>query len=164
MQAEQPWYIGLRSEALAKVYLTRRNDLIISQPQAQGAGGLDIIVTITKDGNFSGRMFGVELKATASSSELIQQDDFFKLKNRSWNNYFKCFKDLPFPMCLFFFTLDNDKGYYRWILEPIIKDRNNVILKYNESEELKNLNDQEIDNMITMVNSWYDNKSNLIQV
>ena len=83
MQTEQPWYIGLRSEALAIVYLTRRDDLIVSQPQAQGAGGLDIIVTITKDGNSSGRMFGVELNATASSSELIQQHDFFKLKNNA---------------------------------------------------------------------------------
>ena len=49
----------------------------------------------------------------------------------------KVFKDLPFPVCLFFFTLDNDKGYYRWILEPIIKEGNNVALKFNENQELK---------------------------
>ncbi|MEY3402926.1 MAG: hypothetical protein AN487_18975 [Anabaena sp. CRKS33] len=162
MQTEQPWYIGLRSEALAVVYLTRRDDLIVSQ-QKQGQGVLDFSVTITKDGNYTGRIFGVEVKATVSSSELIQHDDFFRLKNNKDKNL-KVFKDLPFPVCLFFFTLDNDKGYYRWILEPIIKEGNNVALKFNENQELKNLNDQEIDNIIAMVNNWYDHKSNLVSV
>lgn len=160
MQTEQPWYIGLRSEALAVVYLTRRDDLIVSQ---QKQGGLDFSVTITKNGNYTGRIFGVQVKATVSSSELIQDDDIFKLKNQEYNNL-KNFRDLPFPVCLFFFTLDNDKGYYRWILEPIIKEGNNMSLKFNENEELKNLNDQEIDNIIAMINSWYDHKSNLVPV
>ncbi|AFZ25961.1 hypothetical protein Cylst_3846 [Cylindrospermum stagnale PCC 7417] len=160
MQTEQPWYIGLRSEALTKVYLTRRDDLIISQPPQKDAGGLDFLVTITKDGNYSGRIFGVQVKATASSSELIQQHNFFKLKNIKYN--IKSFKDLPFPLCLFFFTLDNDKGYYKWILEPIVKDGNNAALKFNENDELRNLNDQEIDNIIAIVNNWYDHKINFV--
>jgi hypothetical protein len=73
-------------------------------------------------------------------------------------------RDLPCPVCLFFFTLDNDKGYYKWILEPIIKDHNNVALKINENEELKSLNDEKIDDIIAMVNNWYDHKSNLIKL
>ncbi|WP_413172655.1 DUF4365 domain-containing protein [Anabaena azotica] len=162
MQTEQPWYIGLRSEALAVVYLTRRDDLIVSQ-QKKGEGVLDFSVTISKDGNYTGRIFGVEVKATVSSSELIQHNDIFKLKNNKYN-HLQVFRDLPFPVCLFFFTLDNDQGYYRWILEPIINEGNNVSLKINENEELKKLNDQEIDNIIVMVNSWYDHKSNLVQV
>lgn len=162
MNNKQPWYIGLRSEALAVVYLTGRDDLIVSQ-QKQGQGVLDFSVTITKDGNYTGRIFGVQVKATVSSSELIEHDDMFKLKNQEYNKL-KNFRDLPFPVCLFFFTLDNDKGYYRWILEPIIKEGNNVALKFNENQELKNLNDQEINNIIAMVNNWYDHKSNLVQV
>jgi hypothetical protein len=161
MQTEQPWYIGFRSEALAVVYLTRRDDLIVSQQQKDT--GLDLLVTITQDGKSSGRMFGVEVKATASSSNLIQHDSIFKLKNKRYNNL-NVLRDLPFPVCLFFFTLDNDKGYYRWILEPIIKDHNNVALKINENEELKSLNDEKIDDIIAMVNNWYDHKSNLIKL
>jgi hypothetical protein len=161
MQTEQPWYIGLRSEALAVVYLTRRDDLIVSQQQKDT--GLDLLVTITQDGKSSGRMFGVEVKATASSSNLIQHDNIFKLKNNQYKNL-QSLRDLPFPVCLFFFTLDNDQGYYRWILEPITKDENNVALKFNENDELKHLNDQQIDNITAMVNSWYDHKSNLLKV
>lgn len=163
MQTESNWYVGLRAEALAKVYLTRRDDLIISEQQ-QGAGTLDFLLKITQDGKYSGRMFGIEVKATASSSDLIQEQEFFKVKNKKYNFNISFFKDLPFPMCLFFFTVDNDKGYYKWILEPIIKDHNNVALKINENEELTLLNDEEIDNIITIVNSWYDHKSNLIKL
>ncbi|XHR84343.1 MAG: DUF4365 domain-containing protein [Gloeotrichia echinulata GP01] len=161
MQTEEPWYIGLRAEALAMVYLTRSDDLIVSQQQKDQ--GLDLLVTITKDGNYSGRIFGVEVRATASSSELIQRHDIFELKNYRYNN-FQNLGDLPFPVCLFLFTLDNDKGYYRWILEPIIKERNNVALKLNECNELKTLSEEEKNNIIAIVNSWYDNKSNLIKV
>ncbi|MEA5579301.1 DUF4365 domain-containing protein [Anabaena sp. UHCC 0451] len=163
MQTEQPWYIGLRSEALAVVYLTRRDDLIVSQQEKDKDTGLDLLVKITKDGNYTGRIFGVEVKAIVSSSDVIQHNDIFKLKNNKYKNL-KVFRDLPFPVCLFFFTLDNDKGYYKWILEPIIKDGNNVALKFNENEELKNLNDEEIDNIIAMVNNWYDHKINLVEV
>jgi hypothetical protein len=161
MQTEQPWYISFRAEALAIVCLTDRDDLLVSQQQKDKDTGLDLLVKITKDGNYTGRIFGVEVKATVSSSELIEHDDMFKLKNQEYNKL-KNFRDLPFPVCLFFFTLDNDKGYYRWILEPIIKEGNNVALKFNENQELKNLNDQEIDNIIAMVNNWYDHKSNLV--
>jgi len=132
MQTEQPWYIGLRSEALAIVSLTRRDDLLVSQQQKDKDTGLDLLVKITKDGNYTGRIFGVQVKATVSSSELIQDDDIFRLKNQEYNNL-KVFRDLPFPVCLFFFTLDNDKGYYRWILEPIIHEGNNMSLKFNDS-------------------------------
>lgn len=103
MQTEQPWYIGLRSEALAIVSLTRRDDLLVSQQQKDKDTGLDLLVKITKDGNYTGRIFGVQVKATVSSSELIQDDDIFKLKNQEYNNL-KVFRDLPFPVCLLFIT------------------------------------------------------------
>lgn len=80
--------------------------------QQQKDAGLDLLVTITQDGNYSGRMFGVQVKATASSSNLIQHDDIFRLKNNKYKNL-QSLIDLPFPFCLFLFTLDNDQGYYR---------------------------------------------------
>jgi hypothetical protein len=39
-----------------------------------------------------------------------------------------------------------------------------VALKINENEELKSLNDEKIDDIIAMVNNWYDHKSNLIKL
>ncbi|MBN3906792.1 MAG: DUF4365 domain-containing protein [Nostoc sp. NMS1] len=155
METTAPWYIEKRAESLAIVYLTRRDDLIISQPTLDK--GLDFLITITKDGVSSGRLFGVEVKATVSTSGLIQHNDIIKLKTNI-NTYF--FRDFPFPVCLFFFTLDNDKAYYKWILEPNINESNNVCLIFNENKELKKLDDEEIANMISRVNSWYDQRNN----
>ncbi|AFY33572.1 DUF4365 domain-containing protein [Calothrix sp. PCC 7507] len=160
MQIEQPWYISLRAEALATVFLTERDDLIVLPQQKDK--GLDLLVTITKNGNPSGRLFGVEVKATASSSELTQDNENYNLRKNGFNST-NFFRDLPFPVCLFFFTLDNDQGYYKWILEPIVKSQNNIGLHLNESDELKKITDKEIANIISLVNSWYDNKSNLRQ-
>lgn len=158
MQTEQPWYIGLCSEALAMVYLTRRDDLIVSQAQKNTAG-LDFLVTITKDSMYSGRLFGVEVKAKISSDSLTQNGEVFKLKNSHSHQSF--LRDLPFPVCLFFFTLDNDQGYYRWILEPIIKPDNNLGLKFHDNNELKKLDDQAIDNIVSLVNNWYEYRNKL---
>ncbi|MEH2461737.1 DUF4365 domain-containing protein [Nostoc sp.] len=159
MNTAAPWYIEKRAESLAIVYLTRRDDLIISHPTPEK--GLDFLITITKDGISSDRLFGVEVKATVSTSELIQHNEIYKLKsNRDKNTNF--FRDLPFPVCLFFFTLDNDQAYYKWILEPN-NDQKNVGLNFNENDELKKLHNKEIANIISIVNSWYDYKNNALR-
>ncbi|MCC5607045.1 hypothetical protein LC612_09665 [Nostoc sp. CHAB 5834] len=43
---------------------------------------------------------------------------------------------------------------------PNIHDQNNPGLNFNENNELKKLNDKEIANIISRVNSWYDQKNN----
>ena len=57
----QPWYIGERAEALARVYLTRRPDLLVKQEEADY--GVDYIVEITKNNRPTRRIFGVLVKA-----------------------------------------------------------------------------------------------------
>ncbi|MBD2246028.1 DUF4365 domain-containing protein [Nostoc sp. FACHB-888] len=157
MKTTAPWYIGRRAESLAVVYLTRRDDLIISQPTLNQ--GLDFLITITKDGVYTGRLFGIEVKATDSTSNLKKHNDILKLdKNRL--SRLENFKDLPFPVCLFFFILQNDQGYYKWILEPKIDGEKQVKLHFNEDDELKNLDDKEIANIISSINSWYDHRNN----
>ncbi|MDF2386496.1 DUF4365 domain-containing protein [Nostoc ellipsosporum NOK] len=75
-------------------------------------------------------------------------------------NRVELFEDLPFPVCLFLFILENDQGYYKWILEPKINEQNHVSLHLNKNDELKKLDNQEIANIISLVNKWYDNKNN----
>lgn len=157
MKTRAPWYIGRRAESLAIVYLTRRDDLIISQPTPNQ--GLDFLITITKDGVYTGRLFGIEVKATDSTSNLKKHNDILKLdKNRLIR--LEKFKDLPFPVCLFFFILENDQGYYKWILEPKIDGEKQVQLHFKEDDDLKRLDDKEIANIISSINSWYDHRNN----
>ncbi|MFN6514055.1 MAG: DUF4365 domain-containing protein [Nostoc sp. CreGUA01] len=157
MKTRVPWYIERRAESLAIVYLTRRDDLIISQPTPNQ--GLDFLITITKDGVYTGRLFGIEVKATDYTSKLSKDNDILKLDKERLNRLEK-FQDLPFPVCLFFFILEEDRGYYKWILEPQINEQKQVSLHFNENDELKKLDDKEIANIISIVNSWYDQRNN----
>ncbi|MEW6491928.1 MAG: DUF4365 domain-containing protein [Cyanobacteriota bacterium] len=154
MATKEAWYIGQRSEALAVMYLTRRDDLIVSRQKEEH--GLDLLVTLIKDGGYRGRLFGVQVKATASTPKLIQRDDSVEIKLDL--EPLQSLAELPFPVCLFFFTLENDKGYYKWILEPILEGQNNSKLFFNKSNSFKKLTDEEISNIISSVNSWYDSR------
>jgi len=155
MATKEAWYIGQRSEALAIMYLTRRDDLIISR-QKEEERGLDFLVTLLKDGGYSGRLFGVQVKATVSTPKLVQRDDIIEIKSAL--KPLQSLAELPFPVCLFFFTLENDQGYYKWILEPVIEGQSNSQLFFNKSNEFKNLSDEEIDKIISAVNNWYESR------
>ena len=155
MATKEAWYIGQRSEALAIMYLTRRDDLIVSR-QKEEERGLDFLVTLLKDGGYSGRLFGVQVKATVSTPKLVQRDDIIEIKSAL--KPLQSLAELPFPVCLFFFTLENDQGYYKWILEPVFEGHKNSKMLFNGSNEFKKLTDDEIGNIISAVNSWYDSR------
>ncbi|NER52786.1 MAG: DUF4365 domain-containing protein [Symploca sp. SIO1B1] len=152
MATKEAWYIGQRAESLAMMYLTRRHDLVVSRQQEEQ--DLDFLVTLLKDGAQTGRLFGVQVKAIVSTPKSTQFDDSIEIKLALEQN--TLLPELPFPVCLFFFTLGNDQGYYKWILEPVIQSQPNFQLLLNQKNDLKELNDEEIGNMISVVNSWYD--------
>jgi hypothetical protein len=152
MATKEAWYIGQRAEALAIMYLTNRDDLIVSRQQEEN--GLDFLVTLLKDGNYTGRLFGVQVKATVSTPKLVQNDDIIEIKLDL--QQLQSLAELPFPVCLFFFTLENDQGCCKWILEPVIEDQKNPKLCFNKSNNFKKLTDEEIDNLVSAVNNWYD--------
>jgi hypothetical protein len=155
MATKEAWYIGQRSEALAIMYLTRRDDLIISR-QKEKDRGLDFLVTLLKDGGYRGRLFGVQVKATVSTPKLVQRDNIIEIKLNL--DSLQSLAELPFPVCLFFFTLENDQGYYKWILEPVIEGQNNSKLFFNNSNNFKKLTGEEIGYLISAVNSWYETR------
>jgi hypothetical protein len=155
---KEAWYIGQRAESLAIMYLTRQNDLIISRQQDDY--GLDFLVTIGKEGSYSGRLFGVTIKATVSASRIIQHDNTIKIPPNLKS--FQFFTELPFPVCLFFFNLEDDRGYYKWILEPVVEEQSHQKLIFNQSNKFKNLTDEEIDKIISAVNRWYDSRKSAL--
>jgi Domain of unknown function (DUF4365) len=152
---EQAWYIEQRAESLTVVYLTRRNDLIVT-PQPKGYG-LDFLVAINQEGSYSGRIFGIQVKATVTTPKLIEHDSdiVIKLNLSSINSV----AELPFPVCLFFFTFNNDQAYYKWILEPVTEAQNNLKLQFNQSQVFKKLTNEEIEKIVSAVNNWYDSRS-----
>lgn len=144
-------FINERAEHLAVVYLTRRQDLVIERMTADY--GLDMLVTILRDKLPTGRVFGVQVKGQdkAFKDDIQEVSLSFTRKETSY------FQELPFPVCLFLFTMEDDKGYYRWIKYPV--GESNQVLRSIEQDRWHPLDEQEIGQIVDDVKAWYDAKS-----
>lgn len=149
MTRAQPWYIGERAEALARVYLTRRPDLLV-KPEHKDYG-VDYIVEIMKNSRPTRRAFGVQVKARVAPIVVGAESSrtTFRFVPDSW------MAEIPFPLCLFVFTMENDEGFYQWVVDPIITT-DGPKLHLNVHTELRRLDDTALDHIVEQVNSWYD--------
>ncbi len=143
-------FIDERAEHLAVVYLTRRQDLVIERMTADY--GLDMLVTILRDKLPTGRVFGVQVKGREKAFKDIQEVSLsFTQKETDY------FQDIPFTVCVFLFTMEDDKGYYRWIKYPV--GESNQVLRSIKQERWHPLDEFEIGMIIDDVTAWYDAKS-----
>jgi hypothetical protein len=148
----EAWYIGQRAESLAIMYLTRRQDLTVSHQRDDY--GLDLLVAIMVREQHSGRVFGVNLKASISLPNSVKRGHTIAIPDENIQII-----EFPFPVCLFYFTMEDDKGYYKWLLEPVLTEANSTKLQWNSGHEFKKLSDSEIHKIVSQVNRWYDARS-----
>jgi hypothetical protein len=144
---EQPWYYEERAQSLALMYLTRRKDLVIKKQQDDY--GLDFLVTILHNEAYTGRIFGIEV---VSALDLSKVTRFTKYQEALYN-------DIPFPICLFFFSMSDDKAYYRWIKKPVTEAKNWPYLELSQSQTLVSLTNRELERIINEVNMWYEKRN-----
>lgn len=146
----QEWFVGERTLALAMVTLTRRDDLVVMNAP-QGVG-LKFIVYITKEkGERSVRQFGVFLRGTKSPVTVSHLDKVLRPTMHS----FLGIGQFPYPVCLFHFTMDDDKGYYTWVAEPTVTDEGPRLLMH-ESAHCRRLDRRALDEIVGKVDRWYD--------
>lgn len=153
MATTQAWYLEERAEALAMVHLTRRDDLRVRWQQTEN--GIDLLVEILKSGQPSGRLFGLLLKAQVSA---INGNAFEKSFLPEDGDY-PWIDGIPFPVCIFFFTMQNNAGYYRWLTEPVVTAEGGPKLRATGSVSLEKLTSETLDHLIHKVNNWYDSLS-----
>ena len=153
-----------RAKALLTVNLTSRDDLAVEEVAADS--GYDFIIRIVKDGSLTNRMFAAEVKASVrgDNAPTVQ----FPTRQLVY------YKDIPFPVCLFFFLMSNDKGYYRWLVEPTITlGQPKLSFRVDEQalgakerkfvtfgpEEFAELNPESLGHLVGSVNAWYDERA-----
>ena len=157
MADKEPWYMGLRAESLLMVHLTRRDDLVVRVTRSDDTG-LDCLVTITRDHRDTGRVFGVILKASRSlRPSVVPGDAGYKLPVKLRPETIP--KDVPFPLCLIVFSMDDDQGYYRWIKRPILNPSGQANLRLHEDERFAKLDSDAIDTIVQEVVDWYQARS-----
>ena len=145
--ATQPWYLAPRAEALAVVILTRRDDLRVERNVFDH--GPDLLVSILRDGALTGRQFGIELKGRVSGARPPRVDA------RTLRGERERYHDVPFPVCLFLFTMIDDSGDYRWIVEPRVEN-GEARLEVGARLGYEELSDAALDGIVRQVNAWYD--------
>lgn len=157
MRVTESWLIAQRAIQLAIVYFSRRNDLLITQPP-EFDYGVDLLVSIPQHGQLTGRLFGVQIKASRhlQVQPISVGKNAYKIKVSTP----EVPKDLPFPLCVATFNMANDAGYYRWLLEPIVEP-DNVTLSFNTKDIFKQLTKEELDIIVEQVNQWYEKRSEL---
>jgi hypothetical protein len=150
MAKEELWYVSQRSEALAIVYLTRRDDFTVAKAPNPETG-LDFLVTIGAQDRPSGRLFGVVLQPLLSRDLPEEESEMIRLPRSPIPSFVA---DLPFPVCCFRFVVDRDYGYYCWLMEPIV----GAGLLVRGGGNFKRLTNVSLEGLALAVNAWYDDR------
>src|SRR4051812_22100120 len=104
----QERFIAERVRALAVVYLTRRDDLIVTEETADI--GIDLWVTLNLEDKDGHRKFGVELRGVRTAVTAAHANNVLYPSMQNMLRY----GPFPFPVVLFFFTMDDNEGWYTW--------------------------------------------------
>lgn len=145
------WFITERARALAVMYLTERDDLLIT-PAGKDVG-LEYLVSLTKkDHRPSLRQFGVVLRAALRPTT---EDRLAKLLRPTMRS-FQHIEEFPYPVCLLYFTMQDNRGYYTWVAEPTLTDDGKPRLQSHAAASCKLLDRPALDQIVSQVNAWYD--------
>ncbi|HWG45085.1 MAG TPA: hypothetical protein VN688_20110 [Gemmataceae bacterium] len=148
---EQEWFIVERGRALARMHLTRRDDLIVTE--AGKDVGLDYLVYITKaDEKPSVRQFGLALRSTRNA---VTEEKLSKVLRPTMQALLRV-GDFPYPVCLFSFTMEDNQGYSTWIAEPVLTEDGKPRLRMHSAASCTKLDRAALDRIVNQVDAWYD--------
>jgi Domain of unknown function (DUF4365) len=143
MKKDLDYFIDKRAEDLAVMHLTRHPDIRIER--CTDDVGLDMLATIVRDQHPTGRMFGLQVRGQDRAIATLKE-----IALASPLPDFKYLNEFPFPVCELFFTMEDDRGYYRWIKSPT---------RQTSGQTWNVLDHAQLEQMFTSVNCWYDEKS-----
>jgi hypothetical protein len=148
-EEKQEWFIAERTRALALVALTRRGDLAVRS--AAPDTGLQLTVSITKDNAPAVRQFGVRLIGTLRPEDDADRDQAIRAAAKALLRA----GAFPYPVVLFHFTMEGDRGHYAWVAEPVVEDGAPRLLTH-ESPRVHELGRATLDDIVARVDGWYD--------
>jgi hypothetical protein len=146
----QQHFIAERARALALVYLTRREDLIVTEETTDV--GVELWVTFNLEDKEGHRKFGVELRGGWAA---VTPDSANKGLYPSMQKMLR-YGPFPFPVVLFFFTMEDSKGWYTWVAEPLVSSGGGFEIVPHGEASCRPLNTEAIDEIVEAVDRWYD--------
>ncbi|MFI5459600.1 MAG: hypothetical protein ACHRXM_29600 [Isosphaerales bacterium] len=152
-------FIEQRARILAMVQLTSRDDLRVSDLQVigdfPGHEEFDLIVRLLSGTERGQKYFGVKLKGT--NEVLSSAQDATRYLSSIDDEDAK----LPpsksgFPLILVVFSMQNDKGFYCWRIEPVIDKEHQPRLKMHNDFVCRPFGRAALGQIVETVNHWYD--------
>lgn len=145
---EQP-YIADQARALATVILTRRGDLTIMQTKKEI--GLDFHVFIDREDKAMRLIFGVLVSGVPSPTTAEGAN---KVLGPTVAR-FQGMRKFTYPVCLFFFTMRDEKPFFSWLAEPALTG-DGPKLVHRDRANCVELTNEVLDGAIERVVAWYD--------
>ncbi len=139
------WFVVERSEALAGLLLTSRDDVKV-HTERRLEDGVDFLVGVNNGKELSTRLFVVQVKGTTSSNP----DDWMQ-------NVKQLFKSGPvyLPACVFVVNVRDNKSQYAWIAEPVVEAKIAKLI-FHEGGSFQGLDTPAVTEIVDRVKAWYD--------
>jgi hypothetical protein len=144
------WFIAERVRALSMMYLTRREDLHIFETRDDV--GIDLSAALIKDGSVTARRFGIVLRG----DRLPVSDAAANRQLKPSVQTFARSAEFTFPVCLFYFTMEDNKGRFIWIAEPVVAEDGRPSLVIHREASCHLLDTSAINSIVEVVDEWYD--------
>jgi hypothetical protein len=149
-QSTQEYFIAERARILALVYLTRREDLIVTEETADV--GVDLWVTLNRGNKGGHRKFGVQIKGARAAVAPGQINKTLRPGIQQMLRH----RPFPFPVVLFFFTMENNEGWYTWVAEPVVSSAGDFEIVEHSEASCRPLDTEAINEVVEAVDRWYD--------
>ncbi len=143
-----------RARALSMILLTSREDLRIIEPKSDNAV-IHFLVEIDKPARPALRTFGVVWEAQIAPATDVQANQALKPRLQELAGAI----EFTFPVCLFFFTMQDDKARYTWIAEPVVGADGRPDLLIRLDAHCSPLDREAINTVVDRVEAWYDARS-----
>ncbi len=148
-------YIANRAELLANLVLTRRKDVSVLKFSVTDDAGLDLVarVPVRVHDEEIHASFGVVVMGT--NEPLPNEHIATKHANaRSKHGPSKGF--FLFPIVLFLFSMEEDQGYYSWLIQPhVTRDEGPTLIRISPLDMTK-MSKKSVDHMIDQVRLWFE--------
>jgi hypothetical protein len=142
----EPWFVAERSEALAGVLLTSREDVRV-RDERKRASGLDFLVEIDTGDPLSTQLFVVQVKGTTSSDPNDWMPDIEPLfRGRGGPIYL--------PVCVFVVNVRENQAFYAWVAEPQVEAKG-ATLRFHETGRFHPLDPAAVSDIVDRVKAWY---------
>lgn len=146
-KTKEPWFVVERSEALAGLLLTSRDDVRV-QSKRRLDDGVDLVVGLNNGEPLSTRLFIVQVKGTTSPNPNDWMQNVMQLFKRGGNPVY-------LPACVFVVNVRDNTSQYAWVAEPVVEAKS-AKLVFHEEGRFQGLDNSSVTQIVERVKAWYD--------